>query len=63
MTMYVPAVGEMVQDIIGHWYRIVEVRAGGWRYLVDQLHEVNGTLYSYGYAPLLMGRSEFKFGN
>ena len=66
--MYVPAMGEYVQDLIGHWYRVLEVQANGWRYRVDQVYvshnsETGATRYnSYGYAPIIMGRSDFKFG-
>jgi hypothetical protein len=68
-TTYTPQVGTEVQDIIGHWYRILEVQASGWRYKVDQLYvthngETGATQFrSYGYAPIVMGRSDFKFGN
>jgi hypothetical protein len=69
MHMTTPQIGSEVQDIIGHWYRILEVQAAGWRYKVDQLYvthnsESGATQFrSYGYAPIVMGRSDFKFGN
>jgi hypothetical protein len=63
-TFFVPAVGEYVQDTIGHWYRIIEVHANGWRYLVDQVYmdTTSFRFFSYGYGPIVIGRSEFKFG-
>ncbi len=66
-NIIIPAVGDYEQDTIGHWYRILEVRAAGWQYRVDQVYvshnsETGATKFnSYGYAPILMGRSEFKF--
>lgn len=69
VTFYIPPIGEYVQDTIGHWYKVLEVQANGWRYKVDQLYvsqhsETGATRFnSYGYAPIVMGRSEFKFGN
>jgi hypothetical protein len=67
--MLIPSVGEYVQDTIGHWYRVLEVQAAGWRYRVDQVYvshnsETGGTWFrSYGYRPIVMGRSDFRFGN
>lgn len=64
---YVPQVGEYVQDTIGHWYKVLEVQAAGWRFRVDQVYvshntETGATRFnSYGYRPVVMGRSEFKF--
>jgi hypothetical protein len=66
-TFYVPRVGEYVQDTIGHWYRILEVQGQGWRYRVDQVYTSHNSesgatrFHSYGYRPVVMGRSEFKF--
>ena len=66
--MVIPNVGEYVQDTIGHWYRVLEVQANGYRYKVDAVYvthnsESGATQYrSYGYRPVMMGRSEFKFG-
>ena len=58
-----PQVGSLVQDRIGHWYRILDVQANGWRFQVDQVYETPEGFYSYGYRAILMGRSEFKFSN
>lgn len=67
MAIYIPAIGAYVQDTIGHWYQITEVQAIGYRYRVDQVYvthnsETGATQYrSYGYRPIVMGRSEFRF--
>lgn len=67
-TFTIPQIGDEVQDTIGHWYRVLEVQANGWRYKVDQVYvshnsETGATQFnSYGYRPIIMGRSEFKFG-
>lgn len=64
--MFIPAVGEYVQDPIGHWYKVLEVQSRGWRYRVDQVYvshnsETGDTQYrSYGYRPLLVGRSDLR---
>lgn len=65
--MTIPSVGEYVQDTIGHWYRVIEVQARGYRFKVDQCYvshnsENGDTRFnSYGYRPIVMGRSDFKF--
>lgn len=35
MTMY--QVGDVVRDLVGHEYRVLEVFAGGWQYLVESI--------------------------
>jgi hypothetical protein len=56
--------GDLIQDTLGHWYKVVEVQANGFRLKVDQLYRVyslGGTpLRSYGRPPIVMGRSAFK---
>ena len=65
-TKTLPIVGEYIQDRIGHWYKVLEVQAAGWRYRVDAVYvshnsETGETRFnSYGYRPVVMGRSEFK---
>lgn len=69
MDFIIPTVGEYVQDTIGHWYQVLEVRSRGYRYKVDQVYVSHNSesgairMNSYGYAPVIMGRSDFKFGN
>ncbi len=66
--LFVPAVGTEIQDLIGHWYRVIEVQAAGYRFKVDQIYvthnsETGGMQFrSYGYRPIVMGRSEFQLG-
>jgi hypothetical protein len=68
-TLFIPAIDEYVQDTIGHWYRVVEVQASGYRFKVDQLYVTHNSetgdtcMRSYGYRPIVMGRSEFKFAD
>ncbi len=65
-TTKIPTVGEYIQDRIGHWYRVIEVQANGWRYKVDQVYvshnsETGATRFnSYGYRPIVMGRSDLR---
>lgn len=58
--MHTPNAGDMLQDRIGHWYRVLEVKASGWQFICDAIYEMNGKFYSYGYAPVRMGRSELR---
>jgi len=58
--------GDYIQDTIGHWYRVLEIQAQGYRLKVDQVYvshnSDNGAtkFNSYGYRPIVMGRSDFK---
>ena len=66
MPHYIPAIGEYVQDPIGHWYEVLEVQANGWRFRVDQVYvtqnsETGETRFrSYGYGPIIVGRSDLR---
>ena len=66
--MFVPRIDEHVQDLIGHWYRVLDVQASGWRFKVEQVYVTHDTetgstqFRSYGDRPIVMGRSDFKFG-
>lgn len=60
MTENTPKAGALVQDTLGHWYRVMEVRANGWRFLVESVTETPKGFLSNGYRAIEMGRSEFK---
>lgn len=68
MLQHTPRVDDYIQDLIGHWYRVLEVQAHGYRFKVDQVYvshntETGATRFnSYGYRPIVMGRSDFKLG-
>ena len=64
--MFIPSVGAYVQDPIGHWYKILEIQSAGWRYKVEQVYvthnsETGATQFrSYGYRPIVVGRSDLR---
>jgi hypothetical protein len=67
-AMLIPSIGEYVQGIDGHWYKVLEVLRRGQWYQVDQVYVTHNSetgdtrMRSYGYAPIAMGRSDFQFG-
>jgi hypothetical protein len=66
--MFLPfSVDEYVQDTAGHWYRVLEVQALGWRYKVDPVYVSHASdapgeqrYTSRGWRPIVMGLSELK---
>jgi hypothetical protein len=52
-------VGQRVRDELGHWCEVSEV-VGRYHYKVKMLQELNGTLYPYGYGPILCYRSDLR---
>lgn len=61
MSGKTPSAGEYVQDRIGHWYKVLAVLAGGFRFRVQAVRADGGmpTQFTYG-QPVVVGRSDLR---
>lgn len=66
MTFHIPAVGDYVQDRLGHWYQVLEVQAQGYRFKVSAVYvshnsETGATRFNRcDSRPFVVGRSDLR---